>query len=223
LAVYGEPPTFLHPKKILVFCIFKGSFGDAAQPEINVSGTAPVEMSGFHQGADYAHRIGGMLVNWAAGPKSAGGGLFSASQAAGGQAHRFVYDVGKFFGKNFKPWEAVRYAKWVGNIGKALGAAGIVIRVVSEIHEETQQQEQRKKLAEHRNDIRVQFREMAKSVEDEFWSQFSEYERVQYESELEALRGMINQISTTRNNRSCEAKRFLSIAVKADELVRSLC
>lgn len=37
------------------------------------------------------------------------------SQASGSQLHEFVKGVGHFFGKKFKPWEAVR---WAGNIAK---------------------------------------------------------------------------------------------------------
>ena len=62
-----------------------------------------------------------MLGNWAAGPGAAGQGFFRAAEVAGGGAHKFVYGAGKFFDKNFKPWEAVKYAKWIGNLGKALG------------------------------------------------------------------------------------------------------
>ena len=44
-------------------------------------------------------------------------GIFEGiSNASGSQLHKAVLNVGHFFGKNFRPWEAVR---WAGNIAKA--------------------------------------------------------------------------------------------------------
>ncbi len=40
------------------------------------------------------------------------------SQASGSQLHGFVKGVGHFFGKNFKPWEAVRWASNIAKVAK---------------------------------------------------------------------------------------------------------
>ena len=201
---------------------FNADFGRAAPPPNDFGETPGIDLSGLRKGADIAQRIGNLLGNWAAGPKAAGGGFFSASQAAGGQAHRFVYDAGKFFGKNFKPFEAVKYAKWIGNLGRVLGAAGAIISVVVEIRDEKKDQKRQLELAGHRSDARTQFREMARALSDAFWSQFHEYERVQYDAELDALGGMRNQLVSGQTGRSEESDRFAALAERADELIRAL-
>lgn len=55
----------------------------------------------------------------------AGDGL---KQAAGGNGHEVVKQVGHFFGKKFKPWEAVKIAD---KIGKAAKIGGFVIQIAA--------------------------------------------------------------------------------------------
>jgi tRNA U34 5-carboxymethylaminomethyl modifying GTPase MnmE/TrmE len=207
--------------KLKVQGVFAGHFDPSRLPETQLGEVPKIEPSGLKAGADVAQNIGGMLANWAAGPK-AGGGFLSAAQAAGGEAHRFVYDVGKFFGKNFKPWEAVKWAQWLGNVGKALGVAGQILSVVAEIHDEIQDQKRQLELAGHRNDCRAQFREMAASLRSAFETQYKEYEQVQFDAEIGALRSILGQIVSDLSSRSGESKAFTAIAAKADELIRML-
>ena len=63
---------------------------------------------------------------------------------------------------------------------------------------------------------------MARALSDAFWSQFHEYERVQYDGELEALRGMRIQLVSGQTGRSEESERFAALAARADELIRAL-
>ncbi len=57
---------------------------------------------------------GGQKVSSMSGIQS----LSGIAQASGSQMHNVVYSVGKFFGHNFKPWEAVNTAAKIGKIGK---------------------------------------------------------------------------------------------------------
>ena len=57
---------------------------------------------------------GGQKVSQMSGIQS----LSGIAQASGSQMHNVVYSVGKFFGHNFKPWEAVSTAAKIGKIGK---------------------------------------------------------------------------------------------------------
>ena len=164
---------------IKVMAGFRKDFGRIPPTENRFCEAARPEIPGYQRGGDIAQKIGAMLGNWAAGPGAAGQGFFRAAHVAGGKAHKFVYKAGKFFGKNFKPWEAVKYAKWIGNLGKALGAAGAVISVVVEVRNEIQAEQQQLKLAESRNEVRNQFREMARNLTYAFESQVREFESVQ--------------------------------------------
>lgn len=201
---------------------FKGQFTGGSVAGFEIPHTEAGDFSTLGNTADWGRKVGGLLENWGSGPRALGGEFLSASQAAGGQAHRFVYDAGKFFGKNFKPWEAVKIGQWIGNVGKILGLLGPAISLVTEILDEVKQRERQAKLADDRNDIRSQYREMARTVSQQFWSQFEEYERVQYDGELAALVGLRNQLIEDQSARSTEAIAFSDVGARANELIRSL-
>jgi small GTP-binding protein len=58
---------------------------------------------------------GGRTIVEKSGGTSFLGGI---SEVAGSQLHKGVYDVGKFFGHNFKPWEAVRISSKIAKFGQ---------------------------------------------------------------------------------------------------------
>lgn len=55
------------------------------------------------------------ISDWAPNVNNLFGGI---SAASGSQLHKIVLDVGHFFGKNFKPWQAVRWASNVAKVAK---------------------------------------------------------------------------------------------------------
>ena len=199
----------------------KTNFGASPSPVDNSPQTDAFENSGWREKADLAKKFGAMLHNWAAGPKAGGGMFYRASEVAGGQAHKVVVEVGKLFGAKFKPWEAVKYAKWAGNIGKAIGAAGAVFAIILEIREEQKAQEHQLKLRESRNEVRNQFQDMATDLSDAFSSNYAEYENVRYDGELEALRNIRESLLGNLAGRGEESKKFVAIATDADVLIRS--
>lgn len=51
--------------------------------------------------------------------------------SAGSMGHKFVYKAGKFLGKKFEPWQAVR---WANNLGKIAKGANMVLPVALEAY-----------------------------------------------------------------------------------------
>jgi hypothetical protein len=63
---------------------------------------------------------------------------------------------------------------------------------------------------------------MAASLRSAFETQYKEYEQVQFDAEIGALRSILGQIVSDLSSRSGESKAFTAIAAKADELIRML-
>ena len=132
--------------------------------------------------------VGSMLSQLATGPKASSGGLLSSTGASGSNAHKAVYGLGKTFGYKFKPWEAVNTAKFIGNVGRILGAAGAVLGVVAQVQEDKQQEKIANQLRENRDEIRSTYRDMAAEVERQFWDRYEEIETRVYDAEIEATK-----------------------------------
>lgn len=113
--------------------------------------------------------VAGRVAQMAQGPAAAGAqGFLRAGQVAGGQLHQVVYNVGKFFGYKFVPWEAVNIAKNVGNVAKVVGPLLSVAAVALDTYGEKKEIDRERELARARREIRGQFRAMAKRIEAKY-------------------------------------------------------
>jgi hypothetical protein len=183
-------------------------------------GTIPPEwLPRLKRVSEIANDIGKYAARWATGPFVEGARFGSMTTARGSQAHRMVYDVGKFFGVKFRPWGAVRVARGIGIAGRVLGVIGGVLAVFAQIKEEKELDRYRKELKDARDQIRTAYREMALAVEKEFWEQFDRFSQDFYGTEIAAVDDLIGESSTRRQGRNTEAETFAELARQATTLI----
>ena len=163
--------------------------------------------------------VGSTLSKLASGPNASTGGLLSSSGASGSQAHKAVLGLGKTFGYKFKPWEAVNAAKFVGNVGKIIGAAGAVLGVLAQVKEDKQEEQIAKQLRENRDEIRSTYRDMAEEVESQFWNRYEEIERQVYDAEIEASKVRRTHLLKDRDTRSEIDRTAASLIRKIDRIL----
>ena len=131
---------------------------------------------------DIGERAGVEISNLATktGATSAGQTFLRASNAAGSSLHQGVYSVGKFLGFNFKPWQAVNFAKNIGNVAKVLGSFLSVGTLAMDLYAKQHEEEQDKKLADARREITSQFIALAKNLDSQVEIQLREVEAQVY-------------------------------------------
>lgn len=114
-------------------------------------------------------------------------GVFKAGDVAGSTLHSVVYSVGKFFGADFKPWQAVNIAKNIGKAFKVLGTVmafgGIILDVASMV----QDRENAKKLVAARLDCATIFAQIASDIEVKLREGYENYRTEFYYSMLEDI------------------------------------
>jgi hypothetical protein len=105
-----------------------------------------------------------------------GGILSSSSQVAGTTGHQLVYTVGKFLGKDFRPWEAVNIAKGLGQVVGILSIALAAYSVYDHVNEESKAEERQRQadnqLSEARSQIRKLAEAMAAQLQDTYQQQY---------------------------------------------------
>jgi GTPase SAR1 family protein len=163
--------------------------------------------------------IGGMLSKLATGSEASSGGLLSATGASGSQAHKAVYGLGKAFGYKFKPWQAVNTAKFIGNVGRILGAAGAVLGVVAQVQEDKKQEEIAEQLRENRDEIRSTYRDMVAEVEKQFWDRYEEIEAKVYDAEIEATKARRTGLLEDRETRTETEEAAATLIHKIDRIL----
>lgn len=94
------------------------------------------------------------------------GGISSAS---GSSLHNIVLNVGHFFGKNFRPWEAVRWASNIAKVAKfgiPVITAGIDIWM--QLHEEKKENERLTQIKESKNQFITGYQGELNKVKKQF-------------------------------------------------------
>lgn len=94
------------------------------------------------------------------------GGISSAS---GSSLHNIVLNVGHFFGKSFRPWEAVRWASNIAKVAKfgiPVITAGIDIWM--QLHEEKKENERLTQIKESKNQFITGYQGELNKVKGQF-------------------------------------------------------
>ena len=166
-----------------------------------------------------AKDIGNWAARWATGPAAEGASAFSSTAARGSDAHKVVYNVGKFFGVKFQPWGAVKVARAIGNAGRAVSAVGGVLAVVAQIAEDRQQEQYHLQLRDARDGVRSAYRDSALSVQTAFWEQFESFSKDFYDSECLAIDEVVEDLVGKRNERKSGSEDFQNIGQRVEKLI----
>ncbi|MGE8451771.1 MAG: LeoA/HP0731 family dynamin-like GTPase, partial [Pseudomonadales bacterium] len=166
-----------------------------------------------------AKDIGDWAARWATGPAAEGASAFGTAAARGSDAHKVVYNVGKFFGVKFKPWGAVKVARTIGNAGRVISAVGGVLAVVAQIAEDRQQEQYRLQLRDARDGVRSAYRDSALSVQAAVWEQFESFLKDFYDSELLAIDETVEDLVGKRSERKAGAEGFQLLERCAAKLI----
>lgn len=133
---------------------------------IEEASISPETMSKLKNVSDISSKLGGFLVRNSFTSKTGTlGGLFKLNQYSGTAAHDAVKMIGHFFGKSFKPWEAVKWARAVANAGRVLAVAGTVLTFILQIKEDADAAQIEKDLRESRSAVRSGFNDVAHVIE----------------------------------------------------------
>jgi hypothetical protein len=111
---------------------------------------------------------------------TAGEGFLRSWDVAGSGLHKTVLAVGEFVGFNFKPWQAVGFAKNIGNAAMFLGPALSLLTVATDAYSMHQEKQREQKMADIRYDITSQFQSIAKDLENQIHLQLWEFEQQVY-------------------------------------------
>ena len=164
--------------------------------------------------------IGRHAASWTTGPFAQAAQLGSATAVRGSQGHQIIYNIGKFIGVKFKPWEAVNVVKHIGNVGRVIGALGGVLSVILQIIEEEQQEKNKRQLRDTRDSVRQDYREVVREIEAEFWATYEEFSQDFYDGELNAIDALQDDLVGQRRVRTKTTNLLGQITSEARALIQ---
>jgi len=134
-----------------------------------------------------------------------------------------VYNIGKKIGVKFKPWGAVKGAKFIRGLGPILAIGGVALDVFMTVKQEQDEEENKQKLRQARAEIRQDFRNAAAEMRKEYELNIEETISF-YDEELRDIELKRNELSNTEqskldivqqiNNKLQEIKQEISLLTK---------
>lgn len=169
---------------------------------------------------------GNGFKNWCVNAESIGKGLKALS---GSDAHKFVLDVGHFFGKKFKPYEALKIVDKLGKAGEVLSKVGskvgIVVGIASPLiasYEEYQEGANEKRLLEARTETRNNFRTWANEIKSNTLNKKDELLAKIHDKELENINNRINSLRNEEMLQSEQSKSLLELQNRIGSITKRI-
>lgn len=164
--------------------------------------------------------------NWCINAEKAGNGLRKLS---GSEAHKFVLDVGHFFGKKFRPYEALKIVNKLGKAGEVLTKVGTKVSVVTAVaspliaaYEEYQEGANEKRLLEARNEVRNNFRTWANEIKRNAQEKRAELLNSVHDKELDTINSRIHSLRDKEKLQTKQSKLLLELQQEVERTSRDI-
>ena len=149
--------------------------------------------------SDILGKAAKMIVENAVGKDPAAAGL---KAYAGGNANKWVLNIGHFFGHKFKPWEAVKWVKDINKAGKILGGFAVVFSLGMQLKEDSDSKKLEQEMRSNREELRAGFNNAADEVEKHFNKLISDYLSQSYSRRISEIDSQISEIRSMRIGKS---------------------
>jgi len=183
------------------------------QKFIKVNFNTDIEINGIdktkiNSGIDILKNVSRFADGFATNKNATKLGLEGLKKVSGSEAHKVIYNVGKFFGHNFKPYEAVKYAEKVAKVGSIVGKVAVVLPFLVAGYEEYAEKKYAEKIKVERQKIRKSYDDIANNIKFSFAKQFDVFVMESYELELSNTDNIIKGI---RNSDKLNKKDVLQL------------
>lgn len=190
---------------------------------IEQASISPEAMKNLKKASDISSKLGEFLVRNSFTPKTGTlGGLFKLNQYSGTATHGAVKAIGKFFGKSFKPWEAVKWTRTVANVGRVFAVAGTVLTFVLQIKEDADASQLEVDLRESRSAVRSGFNDAAHVIEMHFDKATQSFVSSAISSEIENVDSQLDELRNLQQTRSDLFQNLLGLLEETRELIKSI-
>lgn len=185
---------------------------------------SPEMLSRIKAGADISQKLGKFLIDnsFRIGGSGALGGMFKLGQYSGTNAHVAIKNIGHFFGKSFKPWEAVKWAKCVANVGRVFAVAGPVVIFILQIKEDVDAAQLEIDLRESRASVRSGFNDAAHAIEMHFNKATGAYIAETFDSEIESVDKQLLELREMQKTRSNLFQNLSDLLEETQRMIKEL-
>lgn len=184
---------------------------------------SPETVAAINKSAGASEQLGRFLVKHSFNPASPSlNALFQLKSYSGTNVHEVVLKVGKFFGKKFKPWEAVKWTKNIAHAGRALAVAGVVVTFIMAWREDVQEAKREKDLAEARAATRFGFNEAADAIETYFDEVTQSYIAEVIDPQITLANQRLAELRSIQTKKNEEYQALVALLDQTQALIRRI-
>jgi Fe2+ transport system protein B len=184
---------------------------------------SPEAMKNLQKASDISSKLGEFLIRNSFVPKAGTlGGLFKLNQYSGTATHDTVKAVGHFFGKSFKPWEAVKWTRVVANAGRVFAVAGTVLTFVLQVKEDMDAARLEADLRESRSAVRSGFNDAAHAIEMHFDKATQSFIASAISSEIENVDSQLDELRGLQQTQSDLFENLSGLLNETKNLIKSI-
>ncbi len=198
---------------------------------IKINFNTNIEIKGINKtkiesGIDILKNIGNFAENFAINDEAVSAGAKGLKAVSGSDAHKTIYNIGKFFGYKFKPYEAVGYADKIAKFGKAVsdvvGKIAIALPFLTAAYEEYAESKYDEKIKEERQKIRRSYDNIANDIKKSFQNQFNKLIHETYDIELENTQKIIEGIRSKNKLKDEKVQELQELLHKSNKILKDL-
>ena len=184
---------------------------------------SPEAMNNLKKASDISSKLGEFLVKNSFTSKTGSlAGLFKLNQYSGSATHEALKAIGNFFGKSFKPWEAVKWTRALANAGRVLVVVGTILSFGLQIKEDADAAQLEVELRESRSAVRSGFNDAAHGIEMHFDKATQSFVSSAISSEIENIDSQLGELRNLQQTRSNLFQNLLGLLEETRELIKSI-
>lgn len=173
--------------------------------------------------SDISRQLGEFLIRNSFNPKYGTlSGLLKLNQYSGTATHKVVLEVGHFFGKSFKPWEAVKWARGIANAGRVLAVVGTALTFIIQAKEDADAAKLEHDLRESRSVVRSGFNDAAHVVEMHFDEATKSYVSSLLTPEIESVDKQISELRSMQESRSGLFQQLIGLLDETRQMIQDI-
>ena len=166
--------------------------------------------------------LGDLATRFALNSAAVAQGASGMARFSGSAAHAAVLNIGHFFGHSFRPWEAVRYAGFIGRAAPVLSILGVAVSIGTQILADHQEQKRSEQAQQLRRQVVTEFDQAAEHMGREARAQS---ESAVQELLIEPLRELEQhraQLDDLRQERNASLSRLRSVRDDTSRLIKRI-
>jgi hypothetical protein len=190
---------------------------------IDEAAISPATISKLKNASVISSKLGEFLIRNSFAPKAGNlGGLFKLNQYSGTATHGAVKAIGNFFGKSFKPWEAVKWTRAAANAGRGLMVVGFVATFFLQIKEDADAAQLERDLRESRSAVRSGFNDVAHVIEMHYDQAANAYVAGTLTPEIEITDKQLAELRDMQRTRTDLFNGLVALLEEARAMIRDL-